>query len=112
MKTLNLYHSTTQIILGDFKIKGNCGYGAYFARTKKDSLTFGDITYKVKIKPLNTLIFNDNEVKEKGFFNMSESIFNSYISLGYDSIAWLKNNKLKEFIVLDKNIITDKTIIN
>ena len=58
-----LYHSTTNYISKNFKIKGNSGYGIYFAPNIKDSKTFGDITYKCKIIPIKTLKFNDNEVK-------------------------------------------------
>jgi len=112
-KCLNLYHSTTNPLGTDgFRMKGNAGYGAYFAKTVRDSRTFGDITYKVKICPENTLVFNDNEVKGKGFFNMNKETYDKYISKGYDSLAWYKGGVLKEFIVLKKSIIIDYEYIN
>jgi len=105
-----LYHSTTTPI-NEFRIKGNCGYGVYFASAKKYSQTFGDITYRVKLTPNNTLIFNDNEVRGKGFFNMSELQFNDYIKAGYDSLAWYRKGKLAEFIALTTDIIIDKNLM-
>ncbi len=108
---MTLYHSTTHPIIGKFRIKGNCGYGVYFARTIRDSRTFGDITYKVNVLPKKTLIFNDNEVSGKGFFNMSRDIYDRYISDGYDSVAWYRKGRLQEFIVLRTDIISDYEII-
>jgi hypothetical protein len=111
LKCMTLYHSTTQPISGQFRIKGNAGYGVYFAKSIKDSKTFGDITYKVKICPQNTLIFNDNEVKGKGFFNMSKEFYDKYISEGYDSLLWYRNGRFQEFIALKPEIIIDYEVM-
>lgn len=110
-KCITLYHSTTQVISGQFRIKGNCGYGAYFAKSIKDSRTFGDRTYKVKICPKNTLIFHDNEVKGKGFFNMSKELYDKYTSDGYDSLLWYRNGRFQEFIALKAEIIVSYDIM-
>lgn len=110
-KEMTLYHSTTHPIIGKFRIKGNAGYGVYFAGTIRKSRTFGDITYKVKVSPKRTLIFNDNEVSGKGFFNMSRDIYLSYISDGYDSVVWYRKGRLQEFIALNTDIIIDYNII-
>jgi len=107
---MKLYHSTSKHIRNQFKIIGNCGYGVYFARTKRDSMTFGDLTYKVDIKPINTLVINDNDIKNYNFFNITLDSYKNYIKK-YDSLQWNKNGKLKEFVVLDISIIKNKTII-
>ena len=91
-------------------MRGNSGFGCYFARTISDSQTFGDITYKVRLLPKHTLIFNDNEVKGKGFFNMSKEMFDKY-SKHYDSIRWNQKGKLKEFLVLNTDIIKSYELI-
>lgn len=110
MKTLTLYHSTSRLIIGTPKVKGICGYGFYLARTKKDSMTFGDTTYKISVTPKNTLTVVDNELKNINFFNISKESFIDYINSGFDSISWIKNGKIKEFIVLDQAIIKSKSI--
>ena len=110
-KIMVLYHSTSRVLIGSFKIKGSCGYGSYFAKSKKDSKTFGDMTYKVKITPLNPLVINDNEIKNYNFFNISKESYDTYIKNGYDSIAWYKNGLLKEFIVLNTTIIKSRELI-
>jgi hypothetical protein len=105
-KKYKLFHSTTNPISGEFRVKGkNNSNGIYFARTPKDSKTFGDITYKANIEPKNTLILNDNEVRKYKFFNIDEASLKEYLDKGYDSIAWYQNGKLKEFVVLDNSII-------
>lgn len=107
-KVLSLYHGTTKLLgSSGFRIKGNAGYGVYLAGDKKHSLKYGDILYKVKVRPKNTLTFNDNEVWRKGFFNMSKEWYDKYINDGYDSISWVVGGKIKEFIVLDLSIIVD-----
>ena len=112
-KILSLYHGTTQALgSSGFRIKGNAGYGVYLAGDKRHSLKYGDMLYRVKVNPNNTLTFNDNEVWKKGFFNMSKEWYDKYISEGYDSIAWIVGGKIKEFIVLDLNIIKDFDYIN
>lgn len=108
---MNLYHSTTSPISKNFRIKGNCGYGAYFAKTIKDSKTFGDITYKVKIEAKKTFVIHDNDVKKYKFFNIDKEWYDKYISLGFDSIAWYKKGVLKEFIALDETIIKKFEVI-
>lgn len=108
---MKLYHSTTTPIIGEFKIKGNCGYGCYFAKKIKYSKTFGDITYSVNINPKNTLVINDNDVKQYKIFNINKEWFDKYISLGYDSIAWCRNGILTEFIVLNSIIIKSFELI-
>lgn len=110
-KCLNLFHSTTQPISGGFNVRGNAGYGIYLAKSKRISKVFGNIVYKVKVCPLNTLVFHDNEVKKKGFFNMSKKHYDDYISQGYDSLIWYRNGKFMEMVVLDPDIIEDYSII-
>lgn len=110
-KTLSLYHSSHTPLIGQIRIRGNCGYGAYFARTKAYSKVFGDITYKVRLRPKNTLTFEDSGVKGAGFFNMDKLRYNSYVKAGYDSLAWYRGGKLMEFIALDASIIIDRTIV-
>ena len=102
---MNLIHCNTTPIFGTPKIKGNCGYGFYLAKSIKVAKTFGDIVTRYKVTPKNTLCFYDNEIKGKGFFNMDKITFDNYISLGYDSLAWYKNGKLQEFIALNTNIL-------
>ena len=111
LKCMTLYHSTTQPIIGEFRVKGNAGYGVHFAKSIKDSKTFGDITYKVKIRPQHTLIFHDNEVKGKGFFYMSKEFYSKYISYGYDSLLWYRNGRFQEFIALNPEIIIDYEVM-
>lgn len=106
-KCLTLYHSTTSPIVGKFRMRGRNGWGAYFAKHKKDSKVFGDLTYKVKVCPNNTLVFHDNEVKGKGFFNMSKDVYDDYVSSGYDSLLWYRKGRFQELVVLDPNIIKD-----
>lgn len=108
---LKLYHSTTKPISGEFKIKGTYGYGAYFAGTAKDSQTFGNITYEVKICPENTFVLKDSEVRGTQFYNMPKQVFEKYINDGYDSVAWYRGGKIKEFIVLVPNIVKDYEVI-
>lgn len=109
---LRLYHSTTTPIGNTFRVQGkNNSWGIFFAKTKKYSQTFGDITYKVLIEPKNTLILNDKEVMKTPFFNMNKEQYDNYINQGYDSIAWYRQGELTEFIVLDPNIIKDKDIV-
>jgi hypothetical protein len=103
---ITLYHSTTNPIAGKWKMKGNNGYGIYLAKSLKYSKTFGDITYKVIVIPKRTLIFNDNEVRGKGFFNMTEIKYKEFIK-NYDSLAWYRKGILQEFVVLDDKIIKD-----
>ena len=113
IRIMKLYHSTTNILPSmGFKVKGNCGYGVYLAKSKKYSSSFGDILYSVIVKPKNTLRFDDNDVRGKGFFNMKENDYNSYIQQGYDSLVWYRKGKLTEFILLDTKIITDWTCEN
>lgn len=108
-KKLNLYHSTANMLIGDFRIRNISGfYGVYFASSKRDSKVFGDRTYKVSIKPKNTLIIQDNEVKKYNFFNISKESYEKYIEDGFDSIAWYQKGKIKEFVVLDTKIIGDR----
>ena len=108
---MKLYHSTTSILPScGFKVKGNCGYGIYLAKSRKYSRHFGDITYSVNVQPKNTLRFDDNEVRGKGFFNMTEVHFNNYLNNGYDSLVWYRNGKIAEFIVLDTGIIKEWSI--
>lgn len=111
IKCMTFYHSTTVPISGQFRIKGNAGYGAYFSKSIKYSKTFGDITYKVKICPQNTLTFHDNEVKGKGFFNMTKEFYDKYISEGYDSLLWYRDGKIQEFVALKPEIIVDYEVI-
>ena len=109
---VRLYHSTTSPISGDFRVKGkNNSHGIFFAAKKAYSKVFGDITYKVKIEPKNTLVLNDNEVARTPFFNIKENELKDYLDKGYDSIAWNKGGKLQEFIVLDNSIIKDRDIV-
>ena len=109
---VRLYHSTTSPISGDFRVKGkNNSHGIFFAAKKAYSKVFGDITYKVKIEPKNTLVLNDNEVAKTPFFNIKENELKDYLDKGYDSIAWNKGGKLQEFIVLDNSIIKDRDIV-
>jgi len=110
-KKIKLFHSTTTPIFGDFKMRGGAGYGAYFAKDKKVSMTFGDIIYKVTLNPKNTLVFNDNEVKGTGFFNMTKEKYEEYLSKGYDSLQWNRKGKLQEFIALKPEIILDKEFV-
>ena len=104
-KTFTLYHSTTVPLSGSIKIKGKNGFGFYLSPNKKYSQTFGDITYKVTVQPNNLLIFYDNEVKGKGFFNMTKQQFDNYINKNIDSLAWVRKNKLTEFVVLKSEIV-------
>lgn len=111
LNCMTLYHSTTRPISGQFDIKGNSGYGAYFSKSLKYTKSVGDISYKVKICPQNSLIFHDNEVRGKGFFNMSKEYYDKYISDGYDSLIWYRNGKLLEFIALKPEIIINYEMI-
>lgn len=106
-----MYHSTTSPIVGQFRMKGKSGYGAYFAKSSKDTEIFGDIKYKVKICPQNTLIFHDNEVRGKGFFNMTKEFYDKYISEGYDSLLWYRKGRFQELVVLRPEIIVDHEIV-
>lgn len=105
-----LYHSTTRPLIGEPKIKGRCGYGFYLAGSKKDSKTFGDLTYKINVQPKRRLDIVDNEVKGYNFFNMSEESFKEYSSK-YDCMVWSQNGRIKEVIVLDSSIIRSRSLI-
>lgn len=86
-------------------MRGNNGWGVYFSKKKRYSQTFGDLTYKVKVCPKNTLRFDDNEVKGKGFFNMTKEKYDYYREQGYDSLVWYRNGTFKELVVLTNDII-------
>jgi hypothetical protein len=108
---MKLYHATTRTIRNQFRIKGICGFGVYFAKTKRDAKTFGDLVYMVELKPKNTLTIHDNEIKKYNFFNITQQSFDEYRSNGFDSICWMKNGKIKEFIALDVDVIISKELI-
>lgn len=111
-EVLSLYHSTTSPISGEWRVRGkNDSWGIFLTKNKKYSQTFGDLTYRVKIDPKNTLILKDNEVRKNPFFNMNKDQYDNYIKQGYDSIAWYRKDILTEFIVLDPSIIKDYNLI-
>ena len=101
---MKLYHWSTRIIT-EPRIKGNCGYGFYLAKNKKYSRAAGDMLHVVTVSPKSTCTFNDGEVKGHAFFNIDKEHYEEYIQQGYDSIAWYKNGKLAEFVVLKPEII-------
>ena len=103
---MKLYHWSTNIVT-EPRIKGNCGYGFYLAKNKNYSRIFGDMLHKVTVSPKKTCIYNDSEVKGHAFFNIDKEHYDEYISQGYDSLAWYRNGKLTEFVVLKPEIIKD-----
>ena len=109
-KAMKLYHWSTNVVT-EPRIKGNCGYGFYMAKNKKYSRLFGDILHRVIVKPENTLVFNDKEVKQNAFFNIDKQHYDDYINAGYDSLAWYRNGELCEFIALKPEIIRDIEVI-
>ena len=109
--TYYLYHGTTNPLYGKIRIAGRNGWGAYFAKDKKDTQIFGDLLHKVKIVSKNSRIFIDNEVGRYPFFNISKDHYDEYIKQGYDSLIWYRRGKLKEFVVLDPSIVKNYEMV-
>lgn len=105
-KEFTLYHSGTNVISGEFRMKGkNNSWGVFLSPKIDYSKVFGDITNIVKVKPKKTLVLLDRDVLKTPFFNIKEAEYKKYIEDGYDSIAWYRNGKLNEFVVLDNSIV-------
>jgi len=111
-KKFILYHSSTNVISGEYRVRGkNNSFGIFFSPKTNYSQVFGDITNKVKIEPKKTLVLQDKEAVKTGFFNMNESQYNDYLKEGFDSIAWYRKGELTEFIVIEPSIIKDSEIV-
>ena len=109
-KKVSYFHSNTTGIYGKLRLRNKSGFfGIYFSPSKQYSKKFGDFTYKTDLYPQNTLTIKDkSEFKKYGnIFNISKDSYDSLIKEGYDSIAWYRDGKLMEFIVLDTDIIGD-----
>lgn len=110
-RKLKLYHSSTNIISGDFKMSGkNNSWGVFFSPKIKYSQGFGDMTYDVTVEPKNTLVLQDKEAMQNPFFNITKEQYDKYVKDGYDSIAWYRGGELTEFIALTNDIIKNKDL--
>lgn len=112
-KIYKFYHSTNNPIFDEWNIKAKNFYGIYLSPILSYSRKYGMLTYDVKVKPMRTLIvdgkeFSDNTLSKNNIFNITKEMFDELRSKGYDSIAWFRNGKLIEFIVLDTKIIKSK----
>lgn len=107
------YHSNSKGLFGKFKLRNNRGfYGVYFSPSKSYSKKFGDQVYKVDLYPKKTLEIRDKKDFQKygNIFNISKEGYDNLIDEGYDSIAWYRDGKLMEFIVIDIDIIGEREI--
>jgi len=110
-RKLKLYHSSTNIISGDFRMSGkNNSWGVFFSPKTKYSQGFGDMTYNVTVEPKNTLVLQDKEAMQNPFFNITKEQYDKYVKDGYDSIAWYRGGELTEFIALTNDIIKNKDL--
>ena len=116
------YHGSPVKGIKDFKLSKPDGItdipGISFSSNKNYAKDFGDNIYEVKITPKNPLIIEDGKtlpqkLKELGYkvddaINGEEYKLDSFIKKGgWDSIVMEGN--ADELIVLDKNIIKNKT---
>lgn len=109
---ITAYHGTTRVVVGQFRTKGkNNTYGAFFSPKKSYARGFGDIIYKVVLKPENYLILNDRDIAKYPFTNMGKESFDNYLKQGYDSIIWYVSGRIKEICVLDVSIILSKEMV-